>query len=154
MVPVTPNVVTSQDLAEWYRLKEELSRIKACEALLRGKIFKFFFPVPDEGTNTVPLEDGTGAVIKGQHVINRAVDVGSFEALRAAQTAALETTGSKIPNIPLLPLDKLVKWKPEVSITDYRKLTEEEMNYFDQCLVIKPGSPQLEITIPKRATAK
>jgi hypothetical protein len=53
--------------------------------------------------------------------------------------------------MPTLHIDKLVKWKPEVAITEYRKLTEEERNRFDQCLVIKPGSPSLEIVIPKRA---
>lgn len=156
MVEVTPNVLAAEDLAEWYRLQKELARVKACEAIMRSKVFKFYFPVPEEGTNTVPLNDGTGAVIKAQHVINRSVDVGSFEALRAAQTLALEaqSAGGAAPNAPVLQFDKLVKWKPEVSITDYRKLTKEEQLYFDQCLIIKPGSPQLEITIPKRATSK
>lgn len=156
MAELTPPTVTAADLARWYQLQKDLARIKSEEALLRSLVFKAFFPVPAEGTNSVPLNDGTGAVIKAQHVINRAVDVGSFDALRAAQTAAIEAekTDGVIANAPKLPFDKLVKWKPEVAITEYRKLTAEEQLYFDQCLVIKPGSPQLEIVIPKRATSK
>lgn len=150
---IPENTVTVADLAEWYRLHEELGRIKSAEALLRGRIFKHFFPAPKEGTNNAPLQDGTGAVLKGQHVINRSVDQGALDALRKAQSEAIERAkadGSGAPNIPLLKLDELVKYKPEVSITKYRELTEEERHHFDQCLVIKPGSPQLEIVIPKR----
>lgn len=149
---IPENTVTAADLAEWYKMQAELGRLKSAEALLRGRIFKHYFPTPKEGTNNVPLNDGTGAVLKGQHVINRSVDQGALDALRKSvqEAAALREQGGQ-PNIPLINVDKLVKWKPEVAITEYRQLTEEERHFFDQCLVIKPGSPQLEITIPKRA---
>lgn len=154
MSPAIPeDQVTVNDLAEWYRLQTELGRIKSAEALLRGRIFRHYFPTPKEGTNSVPVNDGTGAVVKGQHVINRSVDQGQLDALRVAMTTAYgaHAVPGATPNIPKLNLDELVKFKPEVSITKYRELTEEERLYFDQCLVIKPGSPQLEIVIPKRA---
>lgn len=146
MTMIPENTVTPEDLAQWYTMKQELSRLKSAEALLRARIFRFYFPTPKEGTNNQPLNDGTGAVLKGQYVINRAVDIGALDALRKAQQEAVE--GS---NAPKLNFDELVKWKPEVAITKYRELTEEERHYFDQCLVITPGSPQVEITIPKRA---
>ena len=144
MADIPDNTVTPADLAEWYRLQTELAKLKSAEALLRGKIFKHYFPAPKEGTNKVPLNDGTGAELKGQHVINRSVDIGSLDALKAGIAAE----GS---NLPKLNLDDLIKWKPEVVISKYRELTEEERLTFDQCLIIKPGSPQLEIAIPKRA---
>lgn len=137
--------VTAQDLATWYQLKAELARVKAAEAMLRSRIFKAYFPVPVEGTNTAPINDGTGAVVKATHVLNRAIDQGSLDALRTALTAE----GS---NLPKVPLEKLIKWTPEVITKAYRELTEEERLCFDQCLIIKPGSPQVEITIPKRAS--
>jgi hypothetical protein len=146
MVSIPDDVVTAADLAEWYQLKAELGRIKSKEALLRSRIFKFYFPVPTEGTNSADINDGTGAVVKGTHVINRSVDIGALDALKEQQ----KVEGS---NAPKINLDELVKWKPEVSISAYRELTEEEQHFFDQCLIIKPGSPQLEITIPKRAKA-
>lgn len=152
---IPENTVTQADLAEWYRLKQELGRIKSAEALLRGKIFHFFFTNPVEGTNTHELDDGTGAVLKGGHVINRTVDPGALDALREEQARAFgeEANSDSRPNVPRVRVDDLIKWKPELVIGEYRKLTAEERNYFDQALVIKPGAPTVEIVIPKRAKA-
>ena len=159
MTEIPENEVTLADIAQWYKLQAELAKLKSAEGLLRNKLFKHFFPNPKEGTNNFELKDGTGAVLKAKHNINRKVDEGEYQALRVAQNEAYATAEADQfaqgvdgrPNIPRLPLDDLVKWKPEVSISEYRKLTEEERQYFDQCLVITPGSPQLEIAIPKRA---
>lgn len=143
MVEVPENEVTPADLAQWYKMKADLGKLKSAEALLRSRIFKFFFPNPKEGTNKVPLNDGTGAQLKADHTIGRTVDQGSLDALRDE----MKVEGY---NGPKLNLDELVKWKPEVSITHYRQLTEEERMFFDRALIIKPGSPQMEINIPKR----
>lgn len=154
MIAIPEDTVTPEDLAEWYKTKQQLDAIKAKEGLLRSRIFKFYFPTPKEGTNKCELKDGTGAEIKGTSVINRNVDPAALDALTRAQTEAREAfkaNPATPPNIPFLPLQDLIKWKPEVAITEYRKLTDEEQLYFDQCLIIKPGSPQLEIVIPKRA---
>lgn len=136
--------VTAADMAHWYKLQQQLSTLKGEEAMLRARIFADCFPTPVEGTNTFAIADGTGALLKATHVINRSVDEGSLEALGKA----IKTPDS---NLPKLPLTKLVKWKPEVVIKEYRSLTEEERQVFDQCLIIKEGSPQMKIEIPKRA---
>lgn len=151
---IPENEVTLDDLKQWYELHEQLGRIKSAEALLRARIFKAKFPEPKEGTNNVPLNDGTGAVLKAQHKIQRDIDVGTLDALKKAQAdavAGLATEVPAAPNAPKINFDKLVKYKPELITSAYRELTAEERMYFDQCLVIKPGSPQLEIVIPKRA---
>jgi hypothetical protein len=127
--------VTPELLAEWYKAQKDLAFLKAREAQLRSIIFKNKFPNPVEGTNTV---------IKATHVINRNVDIGSLDALRAAQ----QQEGY---NGPKVNLDEVIRWKPELSVTAYKALTAEEQMFVDQALIVKPGSPQLEITIPKRA---
>ncbi len=132
---------TLADLARWFTMKAELGRLKSAEGLLRARLFRHWFPTPTEGTNTTPLNDGTGALLKGVHVINRDVDPASLDALRASIVAE----GS---NLPKLDFGKLIKWKPEVVIKEYRTLTEEERNLFDQCLIVKPGSPQMEVKVP------
>jgi hypothetical protein len=137
-------MVTAQELAEWYHLSNDLKLMKAKESALRAKIFGFYFPNPKEGTNKFDLKDGTGAVLKATHVINRSVEPGSLDALKAA----MHQDGS---NLPKLCLDELIRYKPELAVSEYRKLTAEEALVFDQCLIIKPGSPSLEITIPKKA---
>lgn len=135
--------VTPEDLATWYKLKEQLAQVKAAEAMLRGRIFKHYFPTPTEGTNTYDLKDGTGALLKATHVINRDVDKGELDALRSAISAE----GS---NLPALPLDSLIKWEPKLSITEYRKLSDADRAIFDRCLIVKLGSPQVKIEIPKK----
>jgi hypothetical protein len=79
------------------------------------------------------------------HTINRAVQVELLAEL--AKVQAMPDS-----NQPKLELEKLVKWKPEVSIKEYRLLTDEQRLLFDQVLVIKPGMPGLDIVIPKRSS--
>jgi hypothetical protein len=146
MVDLTEETsVTLEDLKTWYELKEELARVKGAEAMLRSRIAKHFFPAPTEGSkdNKHPLNDGTGAILQMDYVINRTVDEQQLDALRSA----IAEEGS---NLPQLNLATLIRWKPEVVIGEYRKLNETERHTLDQCLIIKPGSPQLEIKIPKR----
>ena len=136
--------VTPAQLAEWFLLKRKLGEIKTAESLMRSRIFKFFFPTPEEGNNTHPLKDGTGAELKAVYNIDRKVDEGELEALKSA----IAEEGS---NLPEFDFDKLIVWKPELKITEYRKLSEAQRAVFDRILVVKPGMPQLDIKIPKRA---
>jgi hypothetical protein len=134
--------VTLEHLKEWYALKQQLDEIKNKEIVIRQFIVAGLFPDPKEGTNTYPLNDGTGAVAKATHVLNRAVQVELLEELEKSLAAD--------NNLPKLDLNKLVRWKPEVATKEYRTLTDEERHLFDQVLVIKPGMPGLEIMIPKK----
>jgi len=144
MALIPEREVTLEHLKEWYALKQQVDELKGKEVVLRQFIVAGLFPDPKEGTNTHPLNDGTGAVAKATHVINRAVQVEQLEELEKS----LETDN----NLPKLDLDKLIKWKPEVAIKEYRTLTDEERHLFDQVLVIKPGMPGLEIMIPKKGS--
>ena len=106
--------------------------------LLRTKIFKGLFPNPVEGTNSVPL--GTeGWQIKAKYPINRKPDV----ALLTARAQELREAG--------IPLDSVIRAVPELATGEYRKLTDEQRHLLDQVMEIKPGSPALEIVLPKRA---
>ena len=136
MTTIPQNEVTQKDLEDWYKLQEDLSRIKNAEMLLRKKIFDHYFKAPKEGTNTQPLRDGYA--LKGGYVINRAVDV----ALLTNFNEKLKSAGVSV--------DKLVKYEPKLAVSEYRTLTEEQRQLFDQVLVIKPGSPSLEIVLPKK----
>ena len=116
-------------LEEWLQLKAELDAIKKKEADLRKMLFQGAFPNPVEGTNTATLEDGT--IVKGTHKISRNID-------EAALPAVLE-------KIPEGIRDSLVAYKPSLATSAYRKLTAEERKTFDQALIIKPGTPTLEV---------
>lgn len=138
MVQIPANAVTQEDLNSWSEMQQKLSALKSAEMLLRIKIFKGLFPSPVEGTNSVPL--GTeGWVIKAKYPINRKPDV----ALLTARAPELRAAG--------IVLEDVIRTIPELSTTEYRKLTEEQQKLLDQVMEVKPGSPALEIVLPKRA---
>lgn len=119
-------------------MQQKLATLKSQESLLRSKIFKGLFPNPVEGTNSVPL--GTeGWVIKAKHTISRSPDI----ALLTAKAPELRAAG--------IVLEDVIRTKPELATGEYRKLTDEQRHLMDQVLEIKPGSPALEIVLPKRA---
>ena len=137
MTSISNNAVSQEDLAEWYRLQDELKRIKASEMLLRQKIFGAYFPSPAEGTNSAPLADGW--VLKGKHSINREIDPGALGAMKEQFAQAG------------IAADSLVQYKPSLVLKEYRTLTEEQRQLFDRALIVKPGSPALEIVLPAKA---
>lgn len=138
---------TTADIAEWYKIQEQLSALKATEAMLRSRLAKHFFPDPTEGStgNKYPLNDGTGAILQMDHKLNRKV----LEPELDAYKAAAKEEGA---NLPKLPWNKLIKYTPELVTAEYRKLTEEERKACDTVLNIKPGMPELKVVIPKRGS--
>ena len=137
MTSIPNNAVSQEELAEWYRLQEQLKKIKASEMLLRQKIFGAYFQAPVEGTNSAPLTDGW--VLKGKYTINREIDPGAFGAMKEQFLRAG------------IAADSLVQYKPSLVLKEYRTLTEEQRQLFDSALILKPGSPALEIMLPAKA---
>ena len=127
--------VTQDEFNEWYALQNQMREIKEREMELRRKIFAFYFRDAVEGTNKLEMQDGY--TLTAKRVINRSVDKGSLVTL----TPELQAAGIKV--------DDLVEWKPSLKLSAYRKLTEAQTQIFDQVLVVKDGSPSLEIVAPK-----
>lgn len=150
MSEIPQDVLTSKEFFEWYEATRELAKIKQREHFLRMRVFRHMVPVPEEGTNTVELDphplfagmQPTGYVLKAQHVISRDIDEAALSVL---QPKLIENK---------IPVDKLIKRKPSLAVGEYRKLTKEETQLFDQVLIVKPGSPQLEIVLPKKRGEK
>lgn len=152
MTAIPENTVTQEDLTAWYSAKKEAAAWKAKEMMLRLKIFRFYFPDPKEGTNTIVLPDTYQ--LKAVHGIDRKI---VEEAMQAMTQRAPKPEGGFEPCIlekaGIAP-DQLIKWKPEVAITYYRTLTAEQLLVADQMLIIKPGSPALDITPPSKKAPK
>ena len=143
MTQVPENEVTQADINKWYELQAQLKSIKASEMLLRTKIYKGLFKDPKEGTNTIPLAEGW--VMKAERVIRRDIDVAALTINSANPElgpSRLELAGINVAS--------LVKWKPELVLKNYRELTDEQKLIFNDCLVIKDGSPALEIVLPAK----
>lgn len=132
-----PKVTITQDeVHRWYELNKSISVLKTEEMELRKKICSAVFEKPKEGTNSHNLPEGW--VMKMQHVVNRKVD----EIAVVANKEEFATHG--------IMLDALVRWKPELKVGDFKKLTPEQQNMMGKVLIITDGSPQLEIVLPKR----
>lgn len=141
MVEIPQPVVTQEDLNQWYEAKELLKKYKTLEYALRKKIFGVYFPAPEEGTNTVPFNEDYD--LKAKHTLDRKVD-----------EPVLNAVAKELREEHKLPVDTLIRYKPELNKREYNKLTAEEKRVFDQVLTIKEGSPQIEFVLNKNGKAK
>ncbi len=140
--PIDETIPTEAEIALWWETQQQLEKLKSLESTLRMKIYKHWFKDPKEGTNDHPL--GEGFVAKGVRKINRNVDEAALKVFTAAPTeGAVSMLG-----MHQIAVDKVIKYKPELVISEYRKLTDEQRLIFDQVLVIKEGMPGLEIAKP------
>lgn len=128
--------VTAEELNEWYTLKAEKARIEARERMLRARIVKYYFPTPVEGTNKSDL--GNGYSLKLTHKLDRKVDI----AMLTNIAPEFRNRGGNI--------DDVIEAKPQLRLANYRKLSPELAEIFDQCIETKPGSPQLEFVENKK----
>jgi len=130
--------VTQDDLNTWYQLQQELEKVKTAELQLRNKIFNYYFKDPKVGTNNQELSDGW--ILKGQYKLNYKID----EAMLTTRAQQFREAG--------IAIEQVVKAKPEFVKKGYDALTDEQRKLFDEVLEIKPGTPSLEIILPKRKT--
>ena len=139
---IVENPLTTADVAEWYRVKTEMARLKTCESLLRRKIVDALFPNPKEGANRISA-DAFMAVPGWDFVLEQGID-------RKIDAAAISALADELAS-NLVSVDQLVKRTPELITTAYRRLNEDQKHLFDQCLIIKPASPQLKLVArPKK----
>lgn len=124
-------------LDAWEQVAQLQSQIKEAELSMRLRLFQGAFANPKEGTNTHMLPDGRA--IKGQYKVNRYID----EAALPATLAALRERG--VANT-----DALVRYKPELAKREWNSLSEEAKLMFSPAVVSTPGTPSLEVVIPKK----
>lgn len=128
-------------LVKWGAISEQLETIKTAEMNLRKIIFGECFPNPKEGTNN--LELGAGYILKGTHKLS--YNVSNQDDVCTKALEAIHDTGNEGPFIA----ERLIKWKPELSTSEYKKADDKYKKLLEPCLTIKPGSPSLELVAPK-----
>ena len=132
--------VDTEKLTQWFNAKNKLAEVKALEMELRKELFADAFLDPTEGANNYDM--GDGYTLRGQYKLDRQIDIGAFAALK-------ETMREKAINP-----DKLVTFKPALSVKAYRVLDDDERAFFEQCLIIKPGTVSLSIVPTPKGKAK
>lgn len=117
-------------------LNQQIAALKEEELALRKEIFEACFENPVEGTNSFNLNGGY--VVKFTHKINRTLDMAALPTVRELLTEA---------NVNV---DDLIRMKPELSVTTYKKLPDSARQIMDMAITSKPGTPSYEIVLPKR----
>ena len=114
-------------ITEYIEAKKEAARWKAEENDLRVKIVETFAPNAGEGTVTEYFKDWEiKCGIRYNYKFNEA-DLLENEVLFSEAEA------------------ECVERKPKLSLTKYRKLGDDEKGLIDNCIVITPGLPTLDI---------
>ena len=118
------------NLVNWYQAAEQLKAVKAKELALRKLVVEEYFPTLKEGIQNIEI-DGNAELVCTQPY-SYSVDA--------------DTLDKGLIHIPATKQDKIVIWKPSLSVAIYRKLTNKARNAFTaECITIKPGTPSLNI---------
>ena len=127
-------------LAQWEDTKVALESAKNVEMEQRKKVVAFAFdPTKEKGTERIPLENGYE--LKAVKKLNYNVDQDKVNAVLDKFEALDEQ--SKFVS------ERLIKWKADLSITEYNSLTEKQKAVIDECITTSDGAPTLEIVPPK-----
>lgn len=139
-----------QLLLEWDRVKKAIETAKATELELRAYIVKREFPKKQEGMNTKEL--GNGYTLKAQVKYNYTLADNDIVEDCLNKVASLGNQGPFIA-------DRLVSWKPNFLLTEYRQLQEDKekgdkfaievLKAIEPMLTISEATPTLEIKAPK-----
>lgn len=128
----------NQAIQEWWMVDQHRRDVQARELALRNRIFGEAFPAPTEGSagNKMPLDEGW--ILQGDYKINRTVDEAMVHALRGM--------GDNVATI----VDGVIRWKPELKLKEWKALDADTRKLLAEMVIEKPGTPTLEVKLPKR----
>lgn len=150
--PSSPWDTMNEDqlLMEWDKVKKSIEVAKANEMDLRKYIVNRAFPKKEEGMNTKSL--GNGYELKAGVKFNYNLADNDMVENCLAKVASLGNQGPFIA-------DRLVSWKPNFLLTEYRQLeidkekgdkfAIEVLKAIEPMLTISEAAPSLEIKEPK-----
>ena len=125
----------------WHNAKKTADDAVEAERKARDELVKAAFPDGlKEGTNTFDLAGKWKLKVQGK--VSRTID-------KAALQAVLDRMAEKFSKT----YDKLISYKPELSVKEYKALDDKERKLFDNALTIKgtgENAPQVTIEEGKR----
>lgn len=151
--PATPYDALSNDelLLTWQKAKDAIEAAKAAEMEIRKYIVKREFPQAREGMNNKDL--GNGYQLKAGVKFNYNLADNDTVESTLDKLTAMGAAGSAIA-------ERLVSWKPNFLLTEYRQLQEEKekgsqfaitaLSVISEMLTITEGAPTLEIKEPRK----
>ena len=129
----------------WEVAVKALAAAKDAEAALRKEVLAEAFAFDPEALRegTENFELGNGYKLKAVFKISRNLN-NENEAVDKV-LSKIEKTGPEGAFIA----ERLVKWKPELSVSEYKKLPEKFKKLFDEVVTSKEAMPSLELVAPK-----
>ena len=124
-------------VSRWERAKATLEAAKRLEMELREEIVAEHFKSNDVGTFHFDAPDGRDLVCvkKLSYKLDR-------DGAWTAQDQLRPMLGAEIAA-------RLIKWSPELSLTEYKLLPDEARSILEPALTIKPATPTLELKAKK-----
>lgn len=135
-VPADPGEAYMAILAQWQDDRTKLAFYKAREKENRLVLFAGAFPNPVEGVQRLKLADGR--TVKGDYKINRKID-----------QASLPATLAHMRELGVANTDALVTYKPALAKREWNTLSEDNKLAFSPAVIATPGTPGLDIELPK-----
>jgi hypothetical protein len=124
----------------WHKTQGILQTYKQKESELRTEIVRRSFDTAPTGTTNISLPKGF--VLKCVKKVNYNVDQKNIKVALAA-IAKLGNEGEFIAG-------RLIKWKAELSLTEYKQIPDSVKKIIDGAITIVPAMPTLEIVEPKK----
>ena len=136
-------------LLAWEESKKALEVAKEKEMEQRKAVVAFAFdPNKESGTERIELGNGyqAKAVKKVNYGFVKTEDGKLNKAAIDKALAKIEKVGGTVGE---LIAERLVKWTPDLSLTEYKQLDEKFKKIIDEVIVTSEGAPTLEIIAPK-----
>lgn len=134
----TPSALQHESLvSQWDEAKQRLAIAKSEEYRLRSLLVAVLFdPTKREGTETVDTTFGKLKAIKSQSY--------SFASADAARTMML-TLAAEFGQEGLFVSNRLIVWKPELIVREWRQLRSDMRDSIQRNVVIKEAATQLSL---------
>lgn len=135
-------------LVDWQAKKAALDTAKEAELEAR-KLSVMFMHDPAKSGSTENVELGGGYKAKMKVPVRYGFiqnDAGRVDKARIEKALSkIEKTGEAGELIA----ERLVKWTPELSLTEYKQLSDKFRSIIDDVIITTEGTPTLEIVEPK-----
>lgn len=140
-----PNAQRDALLVDWQRLKQQREALEEQELIARNKVVAFFFEDITDKAGTENFDIGGGYKLKltfaQRHSVPSAENGKAVKAVME-KLAKLGEDGKFIA-------ERLFRWKPELSKTEYDNLTPSLKRIVQPVVTTKAAQPTIEIVAPK-----
>lgn len=135
-------------LSDWKEAAALLAKIKLAENEMRKQVVEAFSSEAAPGhSGTENIDIGWGHILKIVHGLNYKLDTADDS---AATMKALEKIEKSMVGGSII-AERLVKWKPELSVSEYKLLSPANKAIIDKVLTITDATPQVSLVSPKGA---